>query len=285
MNLVQQKLGIIDASTAMAADSSGTLLSTAMCSGSTAEDMYKYSTQYWYGVKSAKLAGFGQRYYIYRKALNDMLPTDAASRCNNTWISVTALDKLKPNFLLHTGFRTRKDLIDIAVASAYLPFDNGKDFAVPAAAYAKVMEGYLLDPIPCPPTVKYCIKISVMPNDPKWWGLKAFPPGVSQFKGDIWPGLAGRPIKYHPMRHLLWFYVPPKAMEVNDYYYNLGVEDATYWAHTTGMAQAASKHTSGSSLLKSDAAATISTINNASASHSNHTIVSSAPHVSSHNMP
>eukprot|EP00877_Chromochloris_zofingiensis_P003783 jgi/Chrzof1/13405/Cz07g31230.t1 len=239
-----QKLGILKPSTAMAGDGTGLLITTASCSGLTYADMYKHSYLYWYDNLQSKVNGtnIGSQDQVWRKTLDKMLPQDVATKCSDSaWMPVpTTANTTATSALVH-GFSSREELIDTAAASASQASYSAFSSTVAKPGLSITFEGRVPgSPIPCPPGVKYCVKITAIPNDPRWQASSKIPVTQSAaFKADIWPGLSGETVKYTPLQHLSWLVQPPPDKDVLEYFYKLGVKDGAFWASKTGMATAA----------------------------------------------
>ena len=98
-----------------------------------------------------------------RDILNQVLPTDAAQRCNgNFFAGVTVLQDSLPRSPLASvvdSWTDRNDLISTLAASAYIPIWSGSRLFTRWRG-KDTADGSLSIDQPCPPGVEYCVRIA-----------------------------------------------------------------------------------------------------------------------------
>jgi hypothetical protein len=97
-----------------------------------------------------------------RTSLNGFLPPDAAERCNASGLSVslTVYDAPgQPTNQIAATFKNRSDLISTLAASAYIPIWSGNGLFTDWRG-RNALDGSITQRQPCPPRVRYCVRIA-----------------------------------------------------------------------------------------------------------------------------
>ncbi|WIA18357.1 hypothetical protein OEZ85_009822 [Tetradesmus obliquus] len=163
---VLSKLGVLKPQAKLAGASSGALITTSYCGGLSPTEIIGAGHDLAKACREENSCS-GSLDRMLRKTLQAHLPPDAWMKCRNKgYLSISAGNPLGPsNPLLVTDFKSQDDLISAAAVSSFIPLWSGSRITT----YFRGMEafdgGYSLQQ-PCPPDVKYCIRISS--KNPSW---------------------------------------------------------------------------------------------------------------------
>jgi hypothetical protein len=152
------ELGIVDANTKVAGASAGALLSMAHCSGYSATQTLDV-VQALAAECRARANCQGSLGDAVTRKLQAMAPPDAHRRCSGrAFISISMGSIGSPTNLLASAFTSKADIVAAAAASSFIPVWSG----APTTTFRgqPAFDGAFTAPQPCPPGVKYCIRIA-----------------------------------------------------------------------------------------------------------------------------
>jgi predicted acylesterase/phospholipase RssA len=159
------ELGVIDANTKIAGASSGALVTLARCTGTSADDFMTFVQQLSNECRSRTNCQ-GQLDAALRRKLQQTVSADAFRRCTGRATFSVSIGKLGgPTNLLVDSFTSTPDLLAAACASSFIPAWSG---TTPHTMFRgqPAFDGGFSNSQPCPPGVKYCIKIAS--RNPPW---------------------------------------------------------------------------------------------------------------------
>lgn len=194
---ILSQLGIIAQDTKIAGSSAGGLIALAHCAGLAdrlPEVVADLSDRCRRKANCQKSLDRGVR-DVFRQHLS----ADAYQHCTNVaYVSITTdkFPKRRAKNLMVSHFRSKKDLVDAAAATSYIPMWSGKNLTTKFQGKDSY-DGFFSNPQPCPPGVGYCIRINSA--NPPWsnndWAplLSAMAKAASLYAGRK-PRLASAPL-------------------------------------------------------------------------------------------
>uniref|UniRef100_A0A383WI03 Patatin n=1 Tax=Tetradesmus obliquus TaxID=3088 RepID=A0A383WI03_TETOB len=160
---ILQSLGIINNSTRLAGSSGGAITAAAICSNVPASSQQLAAN---FNIAATCRPSFACRGYldkVVRNYTTELFPASVTEQCNRRlYVTVT---EARPNNLTDPpqvvgNISSKGMLLDAVAASAYLPFWSGRSAVTTIDGLPAVYDGGFSYPLPCPPGVTYCVKVT-----------------------------------------------------------------------------------------------------------------------------